>query len=473
MGEIAISKIIRRLYEPEFMVKEKLRQGELPSATEAYGSAFSIAWAATAETVLMALMAIVNILMVSSLGDTAIAAVGLVNQPRFIVQALVLSMNAAVTSICARRRGQGDREGALNCLKQGLILSVVFSALLSIIAFIFAEPLIWLVGAQDDTFHLAYTYYTILLLGIPLFNLSLTISAAQRGIGRTRVSMRINLVGSIVNLFFNYVLINGVWFFPNLGVMGAAVGTCIGWGTALLVAIWSVSRKDDFLCIFTRSGWGFTRKAIDAFYRVTSGSFLEQLCLRIGMLLYSIIIARLGTEVLAAHVILQNIFSMSFSFGEGYGIAAAALIGRNLGAKRTDLSMLYGKVIQRMSMVTSFMLLLFFIFGGLPVMRLFTSSPEILSIGRPILILMGLTTIWQNSQIVYAGCLRGAGDTRYIAVISLISIVLIRPVLAYMLAYPLGWLLFGAWFSLLIDQLLRLGLTYKRFASGKWSKIDL
>jgi putative MATE family efflux protein len=455
------------------MVKEHLRQGELPNAKEAYGDAFSIAWAATAETVLMALMAIVNILMVSSLGDTAIAAVGLVNQPRFIVQALVLSMNAAVTSICARRRGQGDLEGALNCLKQGIILSIVFSVLLSVTAYIFAGPLIWFVGAQGDTFQLAYTYYTILLLGIPLFNLSLTISAAHRGLGRTRVSMRINLIGSVVNLFFNYVLINGVWFFPRLGVMGAAVGTCIGWGTALSVAIWSVSNKDDYLYIFTRDGWGFTRAAVDAFYKVTSGSFLEQLCLRVGMLLYSIIIARLGTEVLAAHVILQNIFSMSFSFGEGYGIAAASLIGRNLGAKRADLSMLYGKVIQRMSMVTSFMLLLFFIFGGRWVMMLFTSSEEILRIGAPILILMGLTTIWQNSQIVYGGCLRGAGDTRYIAVISLISIVLIRPVLAYTLAYPVGWLLFGAWFSLLIDQLLRLGLTYRRFASGKWSKINL
>ncbi|MCL2069310.1 MAG: MATE family efflux transporter [Oscillospiraceae bacterium] len=473
MGSIAVSSVLRRLYEPEFLVKEHLRQGKFPTAKEAYGEAFSIAWAATAETVLIALIAITNIIMVSSAGETALAAVGLVNQPRFIVQALVMSMNAAVTSICARRRGQGDPMGAISCLKQGLILSVGFSVILSVIAFVTAEPLIWLVGAQEDTFHLARDYYLILLYGIPLSNLSMTISAAQRGLGRTRVSMRINLVASIVNLFFNYVLINGVWFFPKLGVVGSAIGNCIGWGAGFLVAVWSVSHKDDFLCIFTRGGWTFTEKSIASFYKVTSGSFLEQLSLRVGMLLYSMIIARLGTEMLAAHVILQNIFSLSFSFGEGYGISASALVGRNLGARRPDLSMLYGKVVQRMSLITSFILFLIFIFGGRAIMMLFTSSENILAIGGPILILIGLTTVWQNSQIVYAGGLRGAGDTRYIAAISLISIVIFRPVMAYILVYPLGWALFGAWFSLLIDQLIRLGLIFKRFSSGKWSGIEL
>ena len=465
--------MLRRLYAPEYLIKENLRLGELPSTREAYESVFGVTWAAIAETFMIAMIALVSTVMVSSVGESAVAAVGLVSQPRFIVQAMVLSVNMAITSICARRRGQGDKYGALTCLKQGLVLNVVLSAMLSGVAFIVSEPLLWLVGAQDDTFPIALEFLHILLLGLPLSNLSLTITAAQRGVGRTKASMRINTIASVSSLIFNYLLINGVWIFPQLGVRGAAIGTVIGWAIGLMVALLSITHPNGFFNILSPDGWKPERQTLSSIYKVASGSFLEQFCMRLGLLLYTIIIAGLGTVMLAAHIILQSIMTLSFAFGEGYSIAASAMVGANLGMKRPDLSMLYAKILQRISFVSSIIMCFVFIFAGRNIMTLFTRSEEILAVGTNILILMGALAIIHASQLIFMGSLRGAGDTRYVAVISFISIVFVRQILAYVLVYPVGLGLMGAWLAFYGDQLVRLTLTYLRFRSGKWSRIEL
>jgi len=104
---------------------------------------------------------------------------------------------------------------------------------------------------------------------------------------------------------------------------------------------------------------------------------------------------------------------------------------------------------------------------------LFTRDPDIISVARYIMVIMGLIIYGQSGQMIFMGALRGAGDTRYVALVSLISIMILRPVVAYVLAYPAGLGLLGAWFAFLLDQYVRVTLTYRRFSSGKWMKIKL
>jgi putative MATE family efflux protein len=411
--------------------------------------------------------------MVSVVGEEAIAAVGLVSQPRFIVQTLVFSLNAAVTAIAARRKGEGDPVGAASCLKQGLLLSAFFSIVLSAAIFPFSEPFLRFTGALDDTIGMANTYFRIILVGVPLNSLSLTISAALRGTGNTRASMNINIIANVINLIFNYLLIGGNLGFPALGVTGAAIATAIGWLCGLILAVISVSHHGGFLYLFTRDGWKFDRRTVSAMYTVSSGAFLEQICMRIGFFSYNKIVAGLGTLMFAAHQILINLMSLSFSFGEGFGIAASSLVGQNLGAKRPDLSIVYGKVCQRMSLITSTAIFFLLAFCGQSMLRLFTHEEAIIQVSQSIMVIMGFIIYGQAHQMIFMGSLRGAGDTRYTAIVSLICIMILRPGVAYVVAYPMGFGLIGAWISFLVDQYLRLFLTYRRFSSGKWMSIKL
>ena len=106
-------------------------------------------------------------------------------------------------------------------------------------------------------------------------------------------------------------------------------------------------------------------------------------------------------------------------------------------------------------------------------MRLFTTDAEIVREGIPLLYITAIVTYAQISQVVYSGCLRGAGDTRYVAMVSMVSIMVVRPLLSYVLCYPIGMGLIGAWVGVLIDQYMRLFATMPRFSSGKWTKIQV
>lgn len=462
-----------KIFEPGFILRKTQRLGEIPAAGAAYRKALAVAGPSVAEYCLVSLITLADTAMVSGEGTKAVAAVGLCNQPRFIVMALVLSLNIAVVSVTARRKGEKDRDSANACMKQALLLSLLLSVALSTLANIFSRQILSLAGAQYDTIDMGSAYFRILTFGIPASCLSLTISAAQRGIGKTRISMVINMVANVVNLVGNYLLIGGKFGFPRLGVHGAAIATVIGWYAGLLVALVSVLSEERYLNLLSRKGWRFERRTMSALWIVGSGTLLEQACTRVGLLAYSLVVANLGSTMFAIQVICMNIMHLSFSIGEGLGVASASLCGQNLGAKRPDLSQMYVGICQRLALMSGVMMFFVFSLGGRMLVSLFSSEEVVLEVGARILLIASLMVLGHSSQMVYVGTLRGAGDTRYVAMMSAITMLIVRPGFGWLLAYPVGLGIYGAWIAFFLDQCLRLAITYRRVRQGRWVGIQL
>ena len=190
--------------------------GEIPPGKEMLLRALRIAWPSILESFLVALVGLIDTVMVSSLGSYAIAAVGLTTQPKFICLAIFISLNVAVSAIVARRKGEDDRESANSVLMQALIITVALTVVISILAIVFAEPILRLAGTADDTHEPAVAYFRIITGGMIFNVISLVINAAQRGAGNTKIAMRTNMVSNGVNIVFNYLLIGGNFGFPKL-----------------------------------------------------------------------------------------------------------------------------------------------------------------------------------------------------------------------------------------------------------------
>lgn len=195
--------------------------------------------------------------------------------------------------------------------------------------------------------------------------------------------------------------------------------------------------------------------------------------MRVGFFMTTKLIAGLGTVAFATHQICMNILSISFSFGDGLGIASSALIGQSLGAKRSDMAIVYGKTLQRISASVGVLFVLAFYFGRGLFVSFFTNDPAIIAMGAQILIIVALTSPIQTSQVVITGCLRGAGDTKFVAITSFLSIGLIRPGTTWLFCYPLGLGVLGAWFAFGTDQTVRLIINWSRFLKGEWTKIKV
>lgn len=466
-------KILKRFFSSEYMVKPEQRVGNIPSSKEVYKTAIEIAWPSALEAVLVQLISSVDLIMVGGLGSVAIAAVGLTNQPKFILLAIILSLNIGVTAVVARRRGEDDVEGANRTLRQAIMICGVLAFLLSIFGYSFARPLLLFAGAQSDVVDSSVIYFRIICIGNFFTSMSLTINAAQRGVGNTKISMRTNVAANAVNLVLNYLLIMGHFGFPALGVAGAAIATALGNFVGFVMSVKSITFTNGFLKISKKENWKLDRDTIFSIFNISSSALIEQVFMRIGFFMTTKLVASLGTVAFATHQICMNILSISFAFGDGLGIASSALIGRSLGAKRPDMAIVYGKALQRISASVGVLFIFMFYFGRTFFITLFSYEPAIITMGAQILIIVAITSPIQTSQVVITGCLRGAGDTKFVATTSFLSIGLVRPGATWLFCYPLGLGVLGAWFAFGTDQTLRLIINWSRFLKGEWTKIKV
>lgn len=469
--------LLKRIFDPQGFIEPSQVKGGLVGMREGYGRCMGVAWPAMVESLLNAMLTFVSTVMVGTLGDRAISAVGITTQPKFLMLVFLLSLNIGVTAVVARRKGEGDIKGSCRSLKQALMVSLGISVLVVLGSYFFADGLLVLAGAQPDYLADSVLYFRIVMIGQFFGCLGMTINAAQRGFGNTKVPMASNVIANIVNIALNYVLINGIWFFPRLELVGSAIATAVSTFVIFALALYSVvsSRARGSLSIVgVNSGtWHFEKNTLKSIYKVATSALVEQAFLRFGFFTYAALVANLGTVPFATHQICMNILNVSFAVSDGFGVAATSLVGQSLGAQRPDLAKVYGTIAQRCSMVFGMGLCALFLLLRKQAIMLFTDEAEIVSMGAQIMFIIAATSLVQTSQVVISGCLRGAGDTRYVAISSFLSVGAIRPGLSWLLCYPLGLGLIGAWLGLFADQFLRLFLNNLRFKSGKWTSIRL
>lgn len=211
----------------------ELRMDESKNTKQLLKTTLGMAWPAVLESFFVALAALIDIQMVSNLGSYAVAAVGLTTQPKFLGLSLFIATNMAVSALVARRRGEERREDANQVLITALTLTVAACVVISLLCVLLANPIIRLCGSAPDTHAAAVTYFRIIMGGLMFSVVSLVINAALRGSGNTRIAMTTNVTSSVLNICGNYLLIEGHFGFPALGIAGAAIATVFGTVVAL------------------------------------------------------------------------------------------------------------------------------------------------------------------------------------------------------------------------------------------------
>lgn len=450
-------------------MKEEMNQRSL------FKDAVKMAWPAVCESFFISLAGIVDTYMVSSMGADAVAAVGLTTQPKFMGMSVFIAMNVSISALVARRRGEQKKKDANQILITALLFCVVAAIVISAATVVFANQIISFCGSVEETHDMAVVYFRIIMGGIIFNALSMAINAAQRGAGNTKIAMRTNLVSNLVNIIGNYLLIQGNFGFPKLGIQGAALATVFGTVVACVMSIVSLMKKDIFVSI-PYIIQEKIRPRVDEFIHIVKvgySVFIEQVLMRIGFMSTAMMAAEMGMNPLAAHQVGMNILGVTFSFGDGMQVAAVALIGRSLGEQMPDKAKAYGKICRRIGLAISICLaVIYFIFGE-AIYKLFFKEAEIVAVGVDIMHVIIFIVLFQVSQVIYMGCLRGAGDTVYTAIASTVSVTLIRTGFSYVCAFPLGLGMVGIWLGVLADQISRYLFASIRFRRGKWVNIKI
>lgn len=434
-----------------------------------------MAWPAILESFFVAFAGLVDSLMVSSLGAYAVAAVGLTTQPKFLGLSLFFAVNVAVSALVARRRGEGRQEEANRIMYTALTFVIAAAVVLSVSLVLLAGPIITLCGSTPETHDTAVIYFQIIMGGMIFNCVQMCINSAQRGAGNTKITMRTNITSNTVNIIGNYLLIEGHFGFPALGIHGAAIATVFGTVVACVMSIISITKPAGFISI----PFIFKNKIRPAFstfinlVKIGYSVFFEQILMRIGFMMTAVMAAKQGTDAMAAHQVGMNIMGLSFSFGDGLQSAAVALIGRSLGQGNQELAKEYGRICRWIGGIISVFLAIVYFTGARTLLRLFFEEEHIVEIGVGIMYVIIFVVVFQISQVIYMGCLRGAGDTFYTAMASTISVTIIRTGASYIFGYMLGFGIVGIWLGVLADQISRFIFASTRFKAGKWTQIKI
>ncbi len=460
-------------------VDKKLPDGV--KSSELYRDVIRIAWPSFVELLLTQLASMVDLMMVGSMGGTAhpeigtqaLAAVGLTTQPKFLLMAAFVAMNTGVTAMVARYKGRNDREKANLVVRQGLLFTFCATVILSILGFLFARPMVIFMGSTEEVVtQWATQYLQIQMIGFMTMALTSTITASLRAVGDSKTSMIYNLIANMVNVCFNWLLINGNLGFPAWGVAGASFATVIGQFVAFVIAARVILKGNGFLKLEMKKGFRPDRAVLGDMLNIGLPAMVEQLLMRAGIIIYAKTVASLGTTLFATHQVCMNIQALSFMTGQAFAVSATTLMGQSLGKRRTDMAQAYTSRTRTVGFCFSMLLAAVFVLFGGDIVGLYNSDPEIIRIGGQIMLIVALLQPFQGSQFIIAGGLRGAGDTRTTAMITFITVLIVRPLTAIVLVNA-GFGIYGAWAALAADQILRTALVFARYKSGKWKTIKL
>ena len=429
-----------------------------------------LALPAMGEQLLSMMVGLVDTFLVGHLGAAPLAAVGLANQWVFLVTSLFGSIAVGSTALIARFVGAREPEQANRVLRQSMLLGAAIGSVVMALGLTFARPAVQLLGAQPDYVQLATSYLVVVSGVFVLSALMFVGNASLRGAGDTRTPFYVMIVVNVLNILVAWTAINGPFGLPKLGVVGSALGAVVGRavGGILVLAILLKGRAGLKLRLSRLRVDGELMMRI---LRVGVPSGIEQLFFRTGQMVFTRIIAGLGTFDYAASQVAISGWSLSFMPGFGFSIAATTLVGQALGAGEPDRAERLGYTSVRMGALLMGVAGVAFLLFPAQIVGIFTDDAQVIALGTLPLRLVGFVQPLMAANIIFAGGLRGAGDTRFPMLVTGASIWLFRLPLSVLLAMSLGWGLGGAWAAFALDISLRGVINFLRFRGGKWKGV--
>jgi putative MATE family efflux protein len=390
------------------------------------------------EMLMESVFVVVDVYFVGRLGKTAVAAVGLTESLLTIVYTLAVGLGIGATAMVARRIGERDAAGAAHVAVQTLALGVVVSILLGAAGFLFAPQLLALMGASREVIAQGSGYTRVMLGGCASVVMLFLVNAVFRGAGDAAIAMRTLWLANALNIVLAPCLIFGVGPFPELGVVGAAVGTTIGRGLGALYGMSRLFRAGSRLRV-TRAQLGLDAGVMKKLMGLSSSAMFQVFIGMASWIGLVRILSGFGDEALAGYVIGIRVILFALFPSWGMSNAAATMVGQALGAGKPERA-------ERAVWIAGFYNMLFLgavglvfvVFAG-TIVGFFTQDPTVLDYGSDCLRIVAAGFLFYAYGMVLTQSFNGAGDTRTPTVINLFVFWLWEIPLAYALAYTFGF----------------------------------
>lgn len=419
------------------------------------------------EQVLAITVGMVDTMMISYAGESAISGVSLVD----MINVLLINIFAAVATggavVVSQYLGHGNRKNACRAAEQLITVSVVISTGLMLVSLLFRGQILRLLfgAVEADVMENAMIYFLISAFSFPFLGVFNAGAATYRSMGNSRISMQVSAGMNVFNAIGNAILIFGF----QMGTAGAALSTLaarvLG---AVVMMVLIMNRKNDVYVIF-RNLFSWEKSMVHRILHIAIPNGVENGLFQLGRVLVVSIISQFGTAQIAANAVANNLDSMGCIAGQAMNLAMITVVGQCMGAGEKDQAVWYTKKLWKFTykitaIVNSIILL------SLPlILNIYSLSPEA---RRFAFILVwihdGCAILLWPTSFTMPNALRASGDVKFTMIVSVASMFIFRIGFSVILGIHLGLGAIGVWIAMVFDWLCRVSFYIWRFLSKKW-----
>jgi len=435
------------------------------------GIILKLAWPVAVERFSISVLSAVDAVLVGRyVGADGLAAVGIGTLMFWIPLSGALAVDVGATAVVARDVGAGDRARVQAALHASVIIALAWGLLCTLLVFATAPWLMRVMGAEPDVVPHGVDYLRAGSLGFPMLMVLYAISGSLRGMGNTWMPMVILIAVNLVNAVVTFALISGLA--ADLGTRASGIGYATagmtGGALALALALSGIApvRMD------LRRLFAIDRGALGRLLRIGLPVGLEEAQFMFAFLAYTRIVARLGTDQLAAHSLALRSLELAILPGFALGTAATALVGQYLGAGRPDIAEGIARRIRLFAIIAlSTMAVVQFVVAPYAVQAFIRDDPAVADTGTRLLRVFAIALPGMGIHSSLSGVLRGAGDVRFVLFTFTFTAWGVRVPIAALMVIVLGLSVPFAWIGAVTENWVRAALVQRRFQRGAWKQL--
>lgn len=434
-----------------------------------FKSLFVIALPIILQNLMQSTVNMLDTLMVGQLGSVEIASVGLGNQIYMLLNMVLFGISSGGAIFIAQFWGKKENSGIWKMEGVMFSFSIVIALIFTFASVFFPKFLIGLYSKDFHVIEIGARYLRIVAFSFPFFAMSFAFSMALRSTEHVKLPMVATMISLVLNAILNYLLIFGIGFFPSLGIVGAAIATCISRIVECFILFIVAYSKKYEVASSVKNLFSFTFFEVRKFIKIAFPVIINEAIWGLGTSMHSLIMGRTSTEAISAFNITGTISQITWVFFIGVGNAAGIIIGKKIGEGNETEARKYANTLSWFmpEMAIFIGLLLIPISKFLPFM--FKVEGSILVQAKIMLmILMCFYPMNAFNMCWVVGICRAGGDTIFAAIIDVCFMWIIAIPLAACVAYFTNVEPYIIYICLLSEQVFKFIAGFYRIKSGKW-----
>ncbi|MBU5590457.1 MATE family efflux transporter [Clostridium sp. MSJ-4] len=413
----------------------------------------------------------VDTLMIGSLGESSIAAVGLANQVFFLFTLIMFGINSGSGIFIAQYYGKKDKENIHRVIGIGLMCVIIIGSIFTVAAVAFPSDILRIFTKDSVVINSGRGYLRIVGLSYIINAITLCYAFALRCTRQPKIPMFISIIALVSNTILNIIFIYGKLGVPAMGVNGAAIATLISRIIEFILMIAIVYRGKNIVAGKIKNMLDLSKGFMVNFFKVTLPVIFNETFWALGMTMYSMAYARISTEAVASVQIATTVQNIFMVINMGIANAAAVMIGNKIGEREEEEAIRYSKLFSVLSPTVGIVMGTLLIVLAPLILKLFNVSPTTYSDSIKVLRVIGLILpIKFFNSLLVVGILRAGGDTKFSLFLETGSVWLIGVPLSFIGALVLHLPVYGVVALIFIEEIVKSSIGLPRVLSKKWVK---